>query len=323
MPHRIISVTIPPNSNQIALPVGTAVGAELSVEHDVPDQQGLNIALNPSNSEIANISPSMVERRVTIKIEQDVPFFPTEPIGVSDWKNKYQYKVGHHVWYKGRIYRCTVSHNPNGATYLDPTKWVNTSGDTGCIITLAPMMTSAIPEGCWALDGSIINAPWSPLHGKSTPNLSGKVVVAAGGSSYVHGGTSGADSYNIVVANLPTTQFSISATAAGASAGTPSGTVTGTTTTNGYHYHTLYSADSGTGSYIDHDKSGSSSSIQSYSNSIGGAGDHAHTFSGSLVGNAMANHTHPVSGSVTLNTGSQSGFSVRQPSVHCTMFVRL
>lgn len=327
MPHRYISVTIPKFITQVPLPNGTVAGAELLVEHDVPDQEGLNIKQSLTNSEMANVSSSAVERRVTIKIEQDVPFYPTAQTGAADWNGNAQYTKGNQVWWKGRVYRAKVDSGLNGALYPNAAHWENTAGDTGLIITLWPKATLAtIPEGCWPMDGSTIDAPWSPLHGMITDNINGKVIIGGSkvsGSTYEAGKNSGAESTMLAVSNLPTAGIALSGTSGLTSAGTPTGSISGSTSTNGNHTHTLYSAGSGSGQYIDHDAGGSSTSIQGYGSSIGAAGDHSHSINASFTGTALAAHSHSLSGTVTLNSGAQAGVSTRQPAIHCLTFVRL
>jgi hypothetical protein len=328
MPHRYISVTIPKLTTQISLPNGTVTGAELLVEHDIPDQQSLNIKQNSVNSELANFSSSAIDRQVTIKVEQDVPFVATVQTGVSDWNGSAQYTKGNHVWWKGRVYRAKVDNGLNGAAYPNPAHWDNTTGDTGEIITLWPKAALAsIPEGCWPLNGTTINAPWSPLHGVVTDNLNGKVVV--GGSSvatsaYEAGKTSGSETFTLIQANLPNVSIPCSGNIAGTSAGTPSGlmSVSGYTGSSGSHAHSLngnagWDGTSGVG--------GSDRSSNYAFGSTSSAGDHQHyvSLSGSLSGSAMPSHSHTFSGTATLNSSAAQGVPVRQPAIHCLMFVRL
>lgn len=311
---RTFKVTVPAGATSVQLPIGVDRDATLEITN-ITNPEHPSQTKRLADGTIA-ITAQAYARTLQIGVTQDNPLIATHG-AVPDWTPQTEYFKNELVMWKGRIYRCKSDVVKNGAgwtlSYPYVGQWENTAGDTGLICDFMSFQNPT-PDGYWPLDGTTINAPWSPLHGAVTPNLIGRVLSTAGnGNNY---GASGQESVTLASGHLPRGAFPVSV--GFSSAGTPTGSVS--IGSAGYHSHTLYSCGSGTGSYIDHDTSGSSYNLQSYSSSIGGAGDHSH--GASFSGNPLDGHSH--SASVTLNTAaSQDTISLRQPTFAIYRFVRL
>lgn len=329
MAERSTKIFVPSGATTIKLPDGTTHSADIHAEILEVDADVLNIKQDIKDPELARIAASTRSRNVLLKVVQDTPFEAFSPTGSEPWNLKSSYQAGNHVWYKGRVYRAKVDHLPTDLAYMKPDLWENTTGDTGMVITRMsyygqPMVA---PEGCWPLDGTQINAPWSPLHGYYTDNLNGKVIV--GGSKFANdpyqvGKTSGADNFLLSLTQLPKDSITISGKTSQDTAGRPAGTVriSGYTGQSGSHAHSLYGNAGWDGT---NGVGGSDRSSNWFYGTTSSAGDHQHwiDMTGQLSSSDMPNHQHSFSGSATLNPYPQAGISTRQPSVHLLQYVRL
>lgn len=213
---------------------------------------------------------------------------------------------------------------------------------------LASMGNLATPEGYWPLDGTVINAPWSVLHGKTTPDTRNRVLANASSTNAL-GAFAGVDLYSLLRSELPnftltgTTgtknidhNHSVGTLATGnESAGHTHDKGTLVTSNAGIHTH-----PNSTPSSVTSFQSGSSTYVYNQgTTSSGSAGDHAHPITGS-TGDRSANHTHPITGSTgamvgtathdhtyttpSINGGvSQTQVNMRQATYYVTQLIKL
>lgn len=152
---------------------------------------------------------------------------------------------------------------------------VNAGGTLG----LADQADTFPTGGIIMWSGTIATIPtgWALCDGTNgTPNLTGRFVVHADGSTYAPGATGGSDSVALTEANMPS----------------HSHTFSGTTNTTGAHTHqvawSVAEGGSGAGSRVENYPS-------TYARSTSSAGDHSHTFSGttSSTGSGTAHENRP------------------------------
>lgn len=151
--------------------------------------------------------------------------------------------------------------------------------NSGLTLELADQADSFPAGGIIMWSGTIATIPtgWALCDGTNgTPNLTGRFVVHADGSTYAPNDTGGSDSVTLTEANMPSHTHTFS----------------GTTNTTGAHTHDVaWSAAEG--------GSGAGSRVQdypsTYANSTSSAGDHSHTFSGttSSTGSGTAHENRP------------------------------
>lgn len=313
--ERTFRVSVPAGATSVALPLGVDRNALLEIT-DITNP-GVKPPTKRNADGSLSITASGAARTLQVGVLQSNPLIATHG-AVPDWAAQTEYFKDELVFWMGRIYRAKANIVRGGSgwslSYPQASQWENTSGDTGHIVDF--MAKQPLLNGYWPCDGSVINAPWSPLHGATTPDMRGRVLAGedlAKGYGY---GASGTEAFELSTAHLP--RVPIAVTVDGASAGKPTGR--GNAQPAGQHSHVLYSCGSGTGEYIDHNTSGSSTGLQSYMNSISSEGNHSHDVI--FTGDTMPAHTH--TGSVVLNTlPSQLAISARQPTYSVSRFVRL
>ena len=160
-----------------------------------------------------------------------------------------------------------------------------------------------IPSGYWPLDGTIIDAPLSPLHGLTTPDTRGRVLANAKASGGAAGTAVGSETVTIARANLPNTSITTTGNF------TPTGTVSvsGTAVTDVQPTGTSYKYD-GTAASPNTQYSGQTTSPSP-----------SHSHSATFTGNSGA-----VSTTFNLNGGvSQTAVDNLQPTYYVTQLIKL
>lgn len=317
--QRTFRVVVPANSTTVTLPVGIDRDAVLEVTNLTNPEHQSNTKRIADGS--MTTAPQPYDRTLQIGVTQGSPLIATHG-AVPDWVSQTEYFAGELVYWRKRIYRAkadvTRSNPQFGASAPHHSYWENATGDTGNIVfNVLPNLGET--DGLWPCNGSMINAPWSPLHNTRAPNLGGRLLSVAGsdGSRTIPGpGAAPAQNTMLTRAQLP--NVNITGVTSTDSAGVPNGTVS--LGYSGDHQHTLMSCGSGTSSsFFDHNTSGSSYDAQYYSESVRPAGNHTH--SASFSGSSMAGHAHTTS--AALNPATQTALNYYPDSFALSAYIRL
>lgn len=305
--ERAFKVKVPANATTVDLPLGVDATALLEVtDRDDPTRQ---VRVRRAADGTVTIDAATFERNLQVSVTQLNPLAPTHG-AVPDWSFRTEYFKGELMYWRGHTYRANEDlkrgHSYWNTAYPHWSQWTKIHGHPSELVFMTQVNNES--SGFWPCDGTVINAPWSMLHGKTAPNMLGQIVASAGTLKDANGNTvrtiaqgqNNAQNTAISYTNLPTGQFGV--VVAPSSAGTPSGTVN--LGYSGEHQHTLASCGSGTSSsYFDHNASGSSYDAQYYSESVRPGGNHTHPVS--FAGSPMSAHSHQGSYAVLNNSGAQ------------------
>jgi len=231
---RIVKVAIPANVNHVSLPAGTHKTADISVSSD---GEGFPIKFthNVSNPQRIDFAAAATVRKVIITVNQEYPFNTDhiQKFGPRAFLPHKQYQAGEMVTAYGGVYICDKDYN-NGSQ-VSIRDLLPLSTPVG-VVVYTPFDTMG--EGWWRCDGSMINAPYSKLHGYYTVDMRNKYAsggnynnnIAAGGQmgSYFNSNNLALD-----VRHLPSNQFDLSIEGSGILNGTMSSPVYRPRDTNG------------------------------------------------------------------------------------------
>jgi microcystin-dependent protein len=197
-------------------------------------------------------------------------------------------------------------------------------------VTATPaQLNSAVPAGfigMWSGSLATIPAGWGLCDGAGgRPDLRNRFIVGAG-LGYAVAATGGADVVILTETNLPSHSHTTSASGATGDVNlSHNHTFSGSSGTAGAHSHTVrLPTNTGFGAAAQTTESGIARDPTDYFNYTTSNHDgHNHSISGS-IGNALGNHAHSVTVSVTVNsTGSGAAHENRPPYYALAFIIKL
>jgi hypothetical protein len=208
---RIVKVAIPANVNNISLPSGTHKTADISVSSD---GEGFPIKFTHSaaNPQRIDFAAAATVRKVIITVSQEYPFNTDhiQKFGPRAFLPNKQYQSGEMVTAYGGVYICDKDYN-NGAQ-VSIRDLLPLSTPAG-VVVYTPFDTMG--EGWWRCDGSMINAPYSKLHGYYTVDMRNKYASGGNYNNNIPAGGQMGSYFNnnnlaLDVRHLPSNSFSVS-----------------------------------------------------------------------------------------------------------------
>lgn len=206
--------TIGANESFLILPTGTHKTADISVMSDGAGA-ALKFTQNVNDPRRLDFPSSPSARKVIITITQEYPFNPDhlQKFAPRAFTFNQSYEAGEMVTAYGGLYICDKNYvigNVGSAFSIRDLRPLSYPVGT---IQYTPLDT--LGEGWYRCDGSVINAPYSSLHGYTSPDLRDKYAtggyynnnIAAGGTMGRYLGT---NTVTMDVRHLPTNSFNVS-----------------------------------------------------------------------------------------------------------------